>query len=139
MRDCVFCQIITKTLPCSMIYDDGTCLVIMDLFPVSDGHCLIIPKEHHPLIEEYDPQLMGSIFGRAGGIIEALKQVIVADGFNLVLSNGEAAGQEVFHTHLHIIPRVKGDGIVWSQVTNKSVSREELDDLALKIKENLAW
>src|SRR5271155_2800634 len=111
MSGCVFCKIVNGDAPSSKVYEDKNFLAFMDLNPVNKGHVLIIPKKHSELMSTTDAQLLQKfmvIAERVGSAIR--KSGVKCDGINLFLADGEAAGQEVFHIHLHLIPRFKKDG-----------------------------
>ncbi len=141
MTDCVFCKIIDGTYTSSKIYEDDTILAFMDIQPVNKGHLLIIPKKHVELIADLDDDTSGKMFVLANKINIALrKSGVKLEGINYFLADGEAAGQEVFHTHLHLIPRFKNDGfgIIFPEGYRKILpEREELNVIAEKIKASL--
>lgn len=106
MADCVFCKIIDGTFPNSNIYEDNDILAFMDVQPVNEGHILVVPKKHVELIADLDDEVSAKMFVIAGKINKALrKSDLKLEGVNYFLADGEAAGQEVLHAHLHIFPR----------------------------------
>jgi histidine triad (HIT) family protein len=108
---CVFCEIIAGRLPASFVYRDQTCAAFMDLQPVNPGHLLVIPNRHSASLAEMDLDTGGHIFKIAQELAAAVrKSGLHCEGINLFLADGELAGQEVFHVHLHVLPRFKGDG-----------------------------
>lgn len=137
MKDCIFCQIVKGMAPASVIYEDEKVMAFMDVQPVNPGHVLIIPKDHVARLVELDLDIGGYMFKTAMRIAEALQRsTIKCEGINLFLADGEAAFQEIFHVHLHVIPRFRGDGFeikmaprYWSKP-----SRNELNKLAAKIR-----
>jgi diadenosine tetraphosphate (Ap4A) HIT family hydrolase len=109
--NCVFCQILAGELPVSMIFEDEKIAVFVDLFPVNEGHLLIIPKAHAVQMEEVAPDTLQHIMATAQKMNTALRASgLPCEGVNLFAADGEVAGQEVFHFHLHIIPRFTEDG-----------------------------
>jgi len=136
--DCIFCEIIKGNSQASKIFEDDDLIVILDLFPVIKGHTLIIPKKHSEFIKDVEKDLSAKIFLTGIRTAEAIrKSEIRPDGINFHLSDGRAAGQEIPHVHLHIIPRFRGDGLGF-RFNNKSLAnREELNRLAENIKNNL--
>lgn len=139
-RNCVFCKILEGKLPASKVYEDDTVLAFMDLNPVNTGHMLVIPKKHAPYLEELDNETSGHMMKIAHKLNKALRSTdIPCEGVNLFLADGEAAMQEVFHSHLHIIPRYKGDGFGLKHGTGNFVTRErfELDITAEKIRNRI--
>ena len=111
MSDCIFCKIIENSIPSYTIYEDDYFKVILDRFPSTLGHTLIIPKVHAENIFDLDDEYASKLLVLAKKIAIALKQSLNAEGLNLLQNNGEIAGQAIFHFHLHLIPRYKNDGI----------------------------
>lgn len=105
---CIFCKIVAGELPSAKIYEDDTVLSFLDLFPASRGHTLIIPKRHSTDVLDMRPDDAGALFAAGRNIAETLVKAVQADGFNFHMCTGVTAGQTVFHTHLHIIPRYEG-------------------------------
>src|SRR3970040_1717221 len=104
--DCVFCKIISGEFDCSKVYEDEFLLAFMDIQPVNMGHILIIPKKHVELASDIDDETSGRMFVLANKINSSLrKSGVKLEGINYFLADGEAAGQEVFHTHLPVFPR----------------------------------
>lgn len=138
MEDCVFCRIIKGIAPASIIYTDGKVAAIMDIQPVNPGHVLIIPKAHAAQLSKLDEETGAHMFKIAMRIAKALRHSsIKCEGIDLFLADGEAAFQEVFHVHLHVIPRFKGDGFEIKIGPNYGLKpdRKELDRIAEKIRE----
>lgn len=138
MEDCVFCRIIKGIAPASIIYTDGKVAAIMDIQPVNPGHVLIIPKAHAAQLSKLDEETGAHTFKIAMRIAKALRHSsIKCEGIDLFLADGEAAFQEVFHVHLHVIPRFKGDGfeIKIGPHYGLKPDRKELDRIAEKIRE----
>ena len=111
MQDCIFCRIVAGNLPAARILETPGVLAFLDIAPVHYGHTLIIPKRHYPNLLDLPDDLwqeMGQVSRR---VAQALRTTLSAQGFNLCMNNFEAAGQEVFHAHLHIVPRYLGDGL----------------------------
>ncbi len=132
---CIFCKIIHGEIPASKVYEDEQVLAFMDIRPVNEGHLLVIPKEHHTLLRNLPLELADHLFRVAVRIERALWQAGVAcEGTNLLQNNGASAWQEVYHVHVHIIPRLSGDHqrIKLSLSPLKS-EREELDEIAARI------
>ena len=138
MTDCVFCKIVEGVFDSVKIYEDDLLLSFMDIQPVNKGHILIIPKKHVELAADLDESTAGEMFKLANKINKALrKSGIRTEGINYFLADGEAAGQEVFHTHLHIIPRFKDDGfgLKFPEGYRKILpGREELKSLSEQIR-----
>ena len=112
VKDCIFCRIVLGELPCDTVYEDDLVLVFFDIAPITLGHALVIPKEHHTSATTLPPHLSARIMEVAPTIATALMRSTGSDGFNLQLSNGTCAGQVVPHVHLHLIPRKPDDGVM---------------------------
>ena len=127
---CVFCEIVAGRIESSVVHDDDRVLAFMDLNPISPGHLLVIPKQHGAALADVDPDDGARLFRVGQSLAGAVRRTgLRAEGVNLFLADGEAAGQEVFHTHLHVLPRFDGDGFRL-QVMSGTPSRGELDEVA---------
>ena len=108
---CIFCDILNGSAPAAFVYQDSLCAAFMDINPINPGHVLVVPSDHCTWLAELDPTSAGHIFQVAQRVDTALRQGSVkCEGVNLFLADGQAAGQDVMHVHLHVIPRYKGDG-----------------------------
>ena len=118
MKDdnCIFCKLANGEIPTATIYEDEDFRVILDANPAAKGHALILPKEHYANLYELDDELAGKSMILAKKMITKLTKALDCDGYNIVQNNGEAAGQTVFHYHVHMIPRHKDDkvGLGWT-------------------------
>ena len=114
-EDCIFCKIANGEIPSTTLYEDEDFRVILDLGPATRGHALLLPKNHFANLFELDDETAQKAILVAKKIAGKMKDALGADGFNLVQNNGEAAGQTVFHFHMHLIPRYENDnaGILW--------------------------
>ncbi|MCR5214544.1 MAG: HIT family protein [Eubacterium sp.] len=135
--NCIFCKLANGVFPTNKIYEDDDFTVILDAAPANMGHALIIPKQHYANIFELDPELMKKALPLAKKVAEALKEELEYDGINIVQNNGSAAGQTVFHFHMHVIPRYDNDGcgIGWPQMTPDA---EEQAALAEKLAKRIS-
>ena len=138
MRDenCIFCKIANGEIPAATIYEDEQFRVILDLGPASKGHALILPKNHFTDLTDLDGGTSSRVLAVAAKIGMAMKKSLGCAGFNLVQNNGEAAGQTVFHFHMHVIPRYEGGPKMVSWEPG-SPSSEELAALAECMKKEL--
>lgn len=139
MSDCVFCKIINGELPSAKVYEDEHVFAFLDLSQVTKGHTLVIPKEHVPNVYELSEEVAANLFKAVPKIANAVKKAYEPIGLNVLNNNGEAAGQSVFHIHLHIIPRYgKGDGFgaVW-KTHNDDYTQEDLQEIAQTIAKHL--
>ena len=113
--NCIFCKIARGVIPSTTVYEDEDFRVILDLGPATRGHALLLPKNHFANLFELDDETAQKAILVAKKMAGKMKDALGADGFNLVQNNGEAAGQTVFHFHMHLIPRYENDnaGILW--------------------------
>ena len=140
MESCIFCKIIEGSLPSSKVYEDDICVAFMDIQPVNPGHVLVVPKSHSKDLSDLPADIGAHLFQVAQRIAVKMPEIgVKSEGINLLVAHGEAAGQEVFHVHLHVIPRYKGDGFGFKFGPNYTdlAERSELDSIATKIKGQL--
>lgn len=128
MSDCIFCKIAGGEIPAATLYEDEDFRVILDLGPASRGHALILPKQHYANLYEMPDELLGKAMSLAKKMGKAMKKALKCDGLNLVQNNGTAAGQTVFHFHMHLIPRYDNDkvGLGWKPGTLTDQDRDEI-------------
>ena len=132
METCIFCKIANGEIPAATLYEDDDFRVILDLGPASKGHALILPKAHVANIYEISDEMAAKAMILAKKMATKMTDALKCDGFNIVQNNGEPAGQTVFHFHMHLIPRYKGDkvGITWEPGTlTDEVKNEILEKL----------
>ena len=132
-ENCIFCKLANGDIPTATVYEDEDFRVILDANPATKGHALILPKEHYANLYEIDDELAGKSMILAKKMITKLTKALGCDGYNIVQNNGEAAGQTVFHFHMHLIPRSKGDevGLGWKM---GELSDEDKEDILSKVK-----
>ena len=136
MENCIFCKILANQIPASIVYKDDLCTAFLDIRPVNAGHMLVIPNEHASFLSGLDPDTGAQMFRVAQRLAAALRSgVVPCDGVNLFLADGEVAGQEVFHVHLHVFPRFVGDSfrLHFGATYGEQPARESLDALAEQI------
>lgn len=116
-NNCIFCKIIAGEIPSATIYEDGEFKVIMDISPAAKGHAIILPKQHCVDLYELDDATASKALLVARKVATAMKAELNCDGLNLLQNNGTAAGQTVFHFHIHLIPRYESDQVNmnWTQ------------------------
>lgn len=139
-KDCVFCKILTGELEVSLVYRDEVCAAFMDIQPVNPGHLLVVPSRHVDYLADLKEEEGAQLFRVAQRLATAVRQGgVKCEGVNLFLADGEAAGQEVFHVHLHIFPRYEGDGfgLKFSPGYFQKPEREELNKVAEEIRNAL--
>lgn len=110
-EDCIFCKIAAGDIPSATLYEDDDFRVILDIEPASKGHALILPKEHYANLYELDDELAAKALVLAKKMITKLTDVLGCEGYNVLQNNGTAAGQTVFHFHMHLVPRYKDDNV----------------------------
>jgi histidine triad (HIT) family protein len=133
---CIFCKMVAGEIPVAKIYEDEVVLSFLDIGPLSDGHTLIIPKQHFEKLHDCPAELLSEVGSRLGKIAKAVTTAMNSDGYNVLCNNGIAAGQLVEHVHFHIIPRNIGDGVFgrWPAYKYK---KGQIEEIAVKIRENL--
>jgi len=137
MNDCVFCKIAEGVAPASVVYSDEKVMAFLDIQPVNPGHVLVIPRAHAKELSELDSEVGGQMLKAAMVVAEGLRRSgLKCEGVNLYLADGEAALQEVFHVHLHVIPRFRGDGfgLKFSPGYGMKPERKEMDTIAEQIR-----
>lgn len=130
--ECIFCKIIAGEIPSSTIYEDDEFKVILDRFPSSIGHVLIMPKEHIESIFDISPKKGAKMFELAVKIAPIIKKQLNCNGINILQNNGACAGQSVEHFHIHIIPRYDKDklNIYWK---SQNPTDEQMEDIRKKL------
>ena len=134
--ECIFCKIVAGEIPCMNVYEDEAVLAFLDVGPVSDGHTLVIPREHVERLDQCSVELLAKISSCIGKIAGAVADAMDADGYNVLCNNGRAAGQLVEHFHFHLIPRKTDDG-VFSHWPSYQYGPGRAEDILQKIFEKL--
>jgi len=136
MDNCVFCKIVAGNLPAHLVYEDDLVIAFLSLEQPNPYKVLVIPRTHVEMIYDLDDELAGEIFRATVRIARSVRNASKCEGMNLVQSNGKVGQQDVFHFHLHIVPRFSGDQIVldWD---NTPASQGELSQIAQGIRSNL--
>jgi histidine triad (HIT) family protein len=135
-QECIFCRIASGQIPSIKIYEDDVVVAFLDIGPISDGHTLVMPRQHVEKMHSCPPELLGEIAARLGKIAGAVASAVGADGYNVLCNNGRVAGQVVDHLHFHIIPRSAGDG-VFTQWPSHKYGQGKAEAIAAKIKGKL--
>ncbi len=110
-ESCIFCKIVRRQAPAHVVWEDERTLAFMDAFPVADGHTLVIPKAHCSNLLDAEEADLRAVIARSHPLARAIRDVLSPDGIGVFQLNGAAAGQTVFHYHMHLIPRSKGDAL----------------------------
>lgn len=137
MGECIFCAIVGGQAPASVVYQDDRCSAFLDIQPVNPGHLLVVPNDHATGLFDLPPATGGWLFQVAQHLAGGLRRSgIRCEAINLVLADGEAAAQDVFHIHLHVIPRFVGDGfgLVYSPAYYELPDRPTLDQIAQQVR-----
>jgi len=136
MDDCVFCKIRDGQIPATRVYEDERTFCIMDINPLSTGHCLVVTKAHAPTVWDADPEDLRAAIVAARRVATGLREAVRPDGLNMLQANGPAAFQSVPHYHLHLIPRWNNDGkgFDWKLVPG---DREQIAKVGERLRESL--
>ena len=135
MDGCIFCKVAAGEIPAAKVYEDDAVVAFLDIGPISDGHTLVIPRQHCTKVEECPSEILTAVASRLGRIAKAVVKAMDADGYNLLSNNGSAAGQVVEHLHFHIIPRKTGDGVLTHWPSYK-YAKGRMDEIAARIRAN---
>ena len=137
MADCVFCKIVAKQIPASIVHEDEHTLAFMDLGQVNPGHVLVAAKAHAENVYALNDAQAGAVFRAVAKVARAVRDAFAPQGLSVYQANGTAAGQTVFHFHMHLVPRYENDGmnLTWPV---KKPPREQLEANAAKIRARLS-
>lgn len=132
MNDCLFCKIISGEIPSEKVYEDEKTFAFLDIHPINAGHTLVVPKAHSKDILEANIDDVSALMATVKKITPKILSAVSANAFNLGVNTGAEAGQVIFHTHLHIMPRQPSDG--FKHWRGKDTAKEELAKVASKIR-----
>jgi len=135
-NDCLFCKMVAGQTPVTKIYEDEVVLAFLDIGPISDGHTLVIPKQHFEKLHDCPPRLLGRVGSCLGKIAGAVAAAMNSDGYNVLCNNGRAAGQLIGHLHFHIIGRSTGDGL-FDRWPSYEYQAGKIETVAAEIRRNL--
>lgn len=136
MAECVFCKIVAKEVPASIVYEDQHTIAFMDIGQVNPGHVLVATKAHIENVYGLDEERAGAVFRSAARLARAVRAAFAPPGVALYQANGRAAAQTVFHFHLHVLPRWEKDGVNFTWPV-KNPPRDQLEQNAAKIRAGL--
>ena len=136
MSNCVFCKIVARQIPATVVHEDDEVLAFMDLGQVNPGHVLVTLKAHVENLFGLEPSQAGAVAGAAARIARAIRAAFNPEGLSVYQANGKAAGQTVFHYHVHLVPRYEADGMALTWPV-KNPPREKLEAYAAKIRSAL--
>jgi len=137
MSNCVFCRIVAKEIPATVVHEDAHTLAFMDIGQVNPGHVLVALKKHAENIFALDEAQAAAVFRSAAKVARAIRGAFEPQGLSVYQANGAAAGQTVLHLHIHLVPRYEGDGMALTWPV-KNPPREKLSEYAEKIRAKLA-
>lgn len=133
MENCIFCKIVKGEIPSHKIYEDDHILAFLDIRPVSPGHTLVIPKDHFENIYTLPDEIMARLALVTKKLSIAIRNSVDSQGINIGMNNEEVAGQVIFHSHIHIMPRREDDGLkLWPQKDYSPGEAEEIANLIRK-------
>jgi len=139
-ENCIFCKIVDGNIAARIISQDDNAMAFLDAFPLSEGHALIIPKKHYSKIQDMSRGHSSAIFGLLRTVTAPIEEALGVKASTIAIHNGIEAGQEISHVHIHIIPRISGDGAgpVHSMFkTRPKISSEKMDSILDRIKKRL--
>ena len=137
MVNCIFCEIIQGERTSVNVFETKNILSFMDKYPINRGHLLVIPKQHYDFLTDMSDDEVSELFKIVNLLSKSLWKSVAADGISIGQSNGKAASQDIFHVHVHIIPRFVNDSVDGSWPTRKIFAEKELQDTATLIKTHL--
>ena len=127
IEDFLFCKIVNKEIPSKIIFENSSNLAFLDIFPISKGHIIVIPKNHYKNIEEIPNNELMELFKTVKKIAILIHKRLKIDGYNILQNNFKAAGQEINHIHVHIIPRNDKDDKFKLNIPRNQATKEELE------------
>lgn len=133
---CLFCKIVAGEIPVTKIYEDEVVLAFLDIGPISDGHTLVIPRQHFEKLHDCPSEILAQIAARLGKISGAVAAAMKSDDYNVLCNNGRAAGQVIEHLHFHIISRSAGDGL-FSRWPSYEYQAGKIESIGARIRKNL--
>jgi histidine triad (HIT) family protein len=136
MSNCVFCRIVAREIPATVVHEDEHTLAFMDLGQVNPGHVLVAVRAHAENLYGLNDAQAGAVLRAAARVARAIREAFKPEGLSVYQANGKAAGQTVFHYHVHLVPRYEGDGMALTWPV-KNPPREKLEEAAAKIRASL--
>ncbi len=133
---CIFCKIIGNEISAEIIYQTDDFIAIVDIAPANFGHSLLIPKVHFENIHTLPANILEKMGPEIKKLSDAIKRAVNADGISVIINNGEASGQVIFHSHIHIVPRFLNDGFHWWP-TKKYENSEKMEEIGEKIRKEI--
>ncbi|MFC1766522.1 HIT family protein [Planctomycetota bacterium] len=134
--DCIFCKIVAGEIPAARLYENDQVLSFLDIGPLSEGHALVIPKDHFVTVDVCPGKVLAHVASCLPAIARAVADATKCEGYNVLCNNGRAAGQLVDHLHFHIIPRTNGDAL-FSKWLAKEYAEGQMGKIAQRIRDQL--
>lgn len=134
-NECTFCKIVREEIPSKVVYENDTNLAFLSINPISEGHTIIIPKKHYKTMGEIPDDEIKNLFLAVKEVAKIIHNKLSPDGYNILQNNFEAAGQEIPHSHVHIIPRTYGDQKIGLKIPPKEATNDELDNVLKQLKD----
>jgi len=137
-EDCIFCGIVAGDVPSHTVYEDDTAVAFLDVNPLARGHTVVIPKDHYGRLGEMPDDVAGGLFQAINRVTPTVEAAVDAPAATVAFNNGEEAGQEVPHTHCHVVPRFADDGAraIHGMFRGVDLSDEELADIAEAVRDH---
>ena len=134
--DCIFCKIVRGEIPAQKVYETDKSVAILDLYPLNKGHVLVLSKDHYERVVEIPPDVWQDMALAAREVAKGILKAFDPDGYHLLINNGDAAGQEIAHAHLHVIPRFYDDGVAFGW-RHLKYDEEELKEYGDRLRQAL--
>jgi histidine triad (HIT) family protein len=138
-EDCIFCSIVAGDIPGRIVHETDHAIAFLDANPLAPGHTLVVPKQHHARIEEIPEDDAADLFGAVHDLVPRVEAAVDAEAVSVGINDGEAAGQEVPHSHVHLVPRFEGDGgspFHAIAPASEEPADEKLDEIAATIRDD---
>ncbi|GBE55354.1 MAG TPA: HIT family protein [Euryarchaeota archaeon] len=137
MQDCIFCRIVKGEIPCHMVYEDRYIIAFLDINPMTEGHTLVVSKEHIESFSDTSSYIATNIAESSVKIAGALKKALKPEGFNYFINEGKVAGQLVMHLHMHVVPRYGDDDVKFEAGSKVELDEEEMKAIAERISKEI--
>ncbi|MFX0043517.1 MAG: HIT family protein [Candidatus Hodarchaeota archaeon] len=128
-KDCIFCKIIDREIPSKIVFESNLNLAFLDIFPISRGHTIVIPKNHYTNLEDIPEEILSELFKSVKQIATVIHNKLKIDGYNILQNNYKAAGQDINHIHVHIIPRSLDEKKLRFEVPRNQATEEDLNSV----------
>ncbi|MFH1510408.1 MAG: HIT family protein [Candidatus Woesearchaeota archaeon] len=135
-KNCIFCHIISGKVQSKKVYEDDVCTGVLDINPANPGHILLVPNEHYAIMPMMPDDVIARMFQVAKHLSQSMLKALKAQGTNIFVANGVAAGQKAQHFMIHIIPRMPDDGVSFS-LPQKQLTDSDMDEIAKRIRNRL--